>query len=342
MARTQGVGVLSRELAINAGITGPMLRASGVNYDIRKVDKYGIYDRFEFRVPLGDHGDVYDRYMIRVLEMRESLKILQQALAGHSRRPDHGSEGEAARLSPESRRSYGRIEAPKGELGFYLISDGTPESVSLPRAPAQFHQPDDPRRHVPRPHRRRRGGDSRQRGHRAGGGGPVDMLQDVRLRQSCKGMARNGHAISSGSYYRRGSRLTTVQYPEERAAAQGSHSQFPVPRFRRQRSRSRAALRRLPDLREGMSAAVHLHHQEQDKKPDYIGKMQFQPKVFDIDISVCMSCQICVEVCPFEAIKMDKEFELSTTDRFDGLLLHKDELAKSNEYYHKIHPDRGG
>ena len=64
MARTQGVGVLSRELAVNAGITGPMLRATGVNYDIRKVDKYGIYDRFDFRVPLGEHGDVYDRYMM--------------------------------------------------------------------------------------------------------------------------------------------------------------------------------------------------------------------------------------------------------------------------------------
>src|SRR5258705_2331812 len=76
MVRTQGVGVLPRQLAVNAGITGPMLRASGVDYDLRKVDHYGIYDRFDFRIPLGDHGDVYDRYMIRILEMRESLKIL--------------------------------------------------------------------------------------------------------------------------------------------------------------------------------------------------------------------------------------------------------------------------
>ena len=80
MARTQGVGILRPELAINAGVTGPMLRASGVNYDIRKVDGYGIYDRFNFRVPLGDHWDVYDRFMIRLLEMRESIKILEQAL----------------------------------------------------------------------------------------------------------------------------------------------------------------------------------------------------------------------------------------------------------------------
>ncbi len=75
-----------------------------------------------------------------------------------------------------------------------------------------------------------------------------------------------------------------------------------------------------------------------DKKPDYVGKPQIYPARFDIDISVCMSCQICVEVCPFEAIKMDTEFELSTTDRFGGLLLDRQELAKSNEYYHTIHP----
>ena len=80
LARTQGVGVLSKELAVQGGVTGPILRASGVNYDIRKVDKYGIYERFDFRVPLGEHGDVYDRYMVRMLEMRESLKILGQAL----------------------------------------------------------------------------------------------------------------------------------------------------------------------------------------------------------------------------------------------------------------------
>jgi NADH-quinone oxidoreductase subunit I len=69
-----------------------------------------------------------------------------------------------------------------------------------------------------------------------------------------------------------------------------------------------------------------------------MGKPQFYPAVFDIDISVCMSCQICVEVCPFEAIKMDKVFELSRRERFDALLMRKDELAKSNNYYHAIHP----
>jgi len=75
-----------------------------------------------------------------------------------------------------------------------------------------------------------------------------------------------------------------------------------------------------------------------DKKPDYVGKAQFYPAKFDIDISVCMSCQICVEVCPFEAIKMDTQFELATDDRFGGLLLDREQLSKSNEYYHSIHP----
>ena len=74
------------------------------------------------------------------------------------------------------------------------------------------------------------------------------------------------------------------------------------------------------------------------RKPDYTGKLQFQPKIFDIDISVCMSCQICVEVCPFDAIKMDVEYELSTSDRFTGLLMRNQQLAKSNDYYRKIHP----
>ena len=126
MARTQGVGFLSRELAINGSITGPMLRASGVNYDIRKVDKYGIYDRFEFKVPLGEHGDVYDRYMMRVLEMRESVKILQQALKGIPEGPIIDPKAKLRGFRPKAGEAYGRIEAPKGELGFYLISDGSP------------------------------------------------------------------------------------------------------------------------------------------------------------------------------------------------------------------------
>ena len=126
MARTQGMGILPPDLAINAGVTGPMLRASGVNYDIRKVDRYGIYDRFKFRVPLGDHHDIYDRYMIRVLEMRESIKIVEQALKDIPGGPVMDPKAKIRGFRPKPGEAYGRIEAPKGELGFYLISDGSP------------------------------------------------------------------------------------------------------------------------------------------------------------------------------------------------------------------------
>jgi NADH-quinone oxidoreductase subunit D len=126
MARCQGVGLLPADLAVNAGVTGPMLRASGVNYDIRKVDGYGIYNRFNFRVPLGDHGDVYDRYMIRVLEMREAIEILRQALKDIPTGPVMDSKAKIRGFRPKPGEAYGRIEAPKGELGFYLISDGGP------------------------------------------------------------------------------------------------------------------------------------------------------------------------------------------------------------------------
>jgi NADH-quinone oxidoreductase subunit D len=125
MSRTQGVGVLPRDLAVNAGVTGPMLRASGVNYDVRKVDRYGIYERFSFRVPLGEHGDVYDRYMMRVLEMRESLTILEQAVREIPGGPVIDPKTRLRGLRPKAGEAYGRIESPKGELGFYLISDGS-------------------------------------------------------------------------------------------------------------------------------------------------------------------------------------------------------------------------
>jgi len=129
-ARAQRVGILPKELAINASITGPMLRASGVNYDIRKVDKYCFYDRFDFKIPLGPTGDVYDRYYVRILEMRESVKILMQALndipSGESLSPKGKVISRAPRtFKPPKGEAYGRIESPKGELGFYVVSDGS-------------------------------------------------------------------------------------------------------------------------------------------------------------------------------------------------------------------------
>jgi NADH-quinone oxidoreductase subunit D len=136
LSRTQGIGKLSRELAVSAGITGPMLRASGVAYDLRKVDAYGIYDRFKFRVPYGEEGDCYDRFMVRMLEMRESLQILKQALDNI---PEGEIMGKAPRVfKPKPAEVYGRIEGPKGELGFYLIADGTPKPYRYRVRPPSF------------------------------------------------------------------------------------------------------------------------------------------------------------------------------------------------------------
>lgn len=138
IARTQGVGVLKPDVAVNAGVTGPMLRAAGVNYDIRKVDKYGIYERFDFRVPLGEHGDVFDRYMIRVLEMRESLKILEQALRDIPEGPIIDPKYKVRNFKPKPGEAYGRIEGPKGELGFYVISDGSTNPYRYRVRPPSF------------------------------------------------------------------------------------------------------------------------------------------------------------------------------------------------------------
>jgi len=138
IARTQDVGKLSAELAISAGITGPMLRASGVNYDIRKVDGYGIYPRFKFRIPLGEHGDTYDRLMMRALEMRESIAILKQAFEQIPAGPIMNPKVKIRAFRPPVGEAYGRIEAPKGELGFYLISDGSPNPYRYRVRPPSF------------------------------------------------------------------------------------------------------------------------------------------------------------------------------------------------------------
>jgi NADH-quinone oxidoreductase subunit I len=134
-------------------------------------------------------------------------------------------------------------------------------------------------------------------------------------------------------------RLTTVQYPEERLPQKHHTRQFPFLVYDGD------------DWQKGLRCvACQICEKEcppkciyivksKDKKPDYKGQMQVYPVTFDIDISVCMSCQICVEVCPFESIKMDTQFELSNDNRFAGLLLTKDKLAKPNSYYQKIHPE---
>jgi NADH-quinone oxidoreductase subunit I len=133
-------------------------------------------------------------------------------------------------------------------------------------------------------------------------------------------------------------KLTTVQYPEERLPQQENARNFPFLVYDGQDWQ--AGLRCVSCQiceKECPPKCIYIE-KSKDKKPDYVGKMQNFPVVFNIDVSVCMSCQICVEVCPFDAIEMDNAFELSTDDRYDGLLWHKDKLAKSNEYFRKIHP----
>jgi len=141
----------------------------------------------------------------------------------------------------------------------------------------------------------------------------------------------------AGSYFDK-ERLITVQYPEERSPLPENYRNFPILIY--DTENAEAGLRCVACKiceKECPPQCIYIVKSE-DKKPDYMGKPQFYPKFFDIAISVCMSCQICVEVCPFEAIKMDKVFELSTRERFDALLVRKNDLAKSNSYYHEIHP----
>jgi len=123
LARTKGVGILPPEMAINASISGPVLRASGVNWDLRKADPYCVYDRFDFDVPLRQAGDSYDRFAVRMEELKQSLRIIRQAV-------DQMPRGKVRNPSPQFLRPpagevYTHVEGPKGELGFYLVSDGS-------------------------------------------------------------------------------------------------------------------------------------------------------------------------------------------------------------------------
>lgn len=123
LARTKGVGILSREKAINASAAGPVLRASGVKWDIRKADPYSIYNRFNFDIPTAEEGDTYARYRVRIEEMRQSVRILEQALEQIPAGPVRTKVPQF--LRPPVGEAYGRVEGPKGEIGFYLVSDNS-------------------------------------------------------------------------------------------------------------------------------------------------------------------------------------------------------------------------
>ena len=121
LARTRDVAILQAEQAINASVTGPMLRASGVQWDLRKADPYEVYDRTEFDVPIGATGDNFDRYIVRIQEMRESVRITEQCVAQIPEGPVKADV--SFNIRPPEGDAYAAVEAPKGELGFYLVSD---------------------------------------------------------------------------------------------------------------------------------------------------------------------------------------------------------------------------
>ncbi|MBN3523919.1 NADH-quinone oxidoreductase subunit D [Paenibacillus apiarius] len=130
LARIKGVGAYDAETAIAYGLSGANLRCTGVNWDLRKNEPYSLYDRFEFDVPLGVNGDCYDRYLIRMEELRQSLRILEQAVEQF---PSGGETmGKVPRvIRPPAGEMYARIESPRGEIGCYIISKGKAEPYRL-------------------------------------------------------------------------------------------------------------------------------------------------------------------------------------------------------------------
>jgi NADH-quinone oxidoreductase subunit D len=137
LARLKNIAVMTAEDAVDYGLTGPCLRASGVDYDVRKAAPYSVYDRFDFDVPIGLDGDCWDRYYLRVQEIYQSIRIVEQAL-------DQLPEGDVASslgrrlLRPPAGEVYVRAENPRGELGVYLVSDGTDKPYRIKVRPPSF------------------------------------------------------------------------------------------------------------------------------------------------------------------------------------------------------------
>jgi NADH-quinone oxidoreductase subunit D len=122
LERTKGIGVIAGPEAVAIGLSGAALRGSGVPRDVRKDEPYAAYDEMEFDVPLGTVGDTYDRYLVRIEEFRQSLRIIRQGIEGL---PDGPIVGKVPRLiKPPAGETYHAIESPKGELGYFVVSDG--------------------------------------------------------------------------------------------------------------------------------------------------------------------------------------------------------------------------
>jgi NADH-quinone oxidoreductase subunit D len=134
--RTKGVGLLSGKDCIDLGVTGPVLRASGVKWDLRKAQPYSMYEKFDFEIPTGENGDTYDRYLVRIAELRQSLRIIDQAVNSIPQGPIMAKVAKV--MKPPVGEVYVSIEAPKGELGYFVVSDGSTQPYRLRVRPPSF------------------------------------------------------------------------------------------------------------------------------------------------------------------------------------------------------------
>jgi NADH-quinone oxidoreductase subunit D len=140
LVRTQGVGVISRQLAQEIGVSGPLLRGSGIDYDLRKAAPYSAYEHFQFRVPVETAGDCFARYRVRMVEFRESIRIARQVLDGLPEGPISSRPGvkSVGQVRVPKGEGYARVEGARGEVGCYLVADGGPKPYRLKWRGASF------------------------------------------------------------------------------------------------------------------------------------------------------------------------------------------------------------
>ena len=134
--RTKGVGILSGPDCKDFGVTGPVLRASGIKWDLRKAQPYSMYEKFDFEIPTGENGDTYDRYLVRIAELRQSLRIIDQAVNSIPEGPIMAKVPKV--MKPPVGEVYVSIEAPKGELGYFVVSDGSTQPYRVRVRPPSF------------------------------------------------------------------------------------------------------------------------------------------------------------------------------------------------------------
>jgi NADH-quinone oxidoreductase subunit D len=136
VSRLKDVGILSAEECKEYGVTGPVLRAAGVEWDLRKAQPYSGYEKYDFEIPTRQNGDTYDRYIVRMQEMRQAVRIMQQAVESIPEGPIMGKVGKV--IKPPVGEAYVSIEAPKGELGYYVVSDGSTQPYRCRVRPPSF------------------------------------------------------------------------------------------------------------------------------------------------------------------------------------------------------------